>query len=143
MNFERNLYNCHIYLGAVMIKKIFFCFLIFASFFSYAEKVGEEISYYNSKLASITDYTLLTRVEPMSDREGHYSVELTSIIMPAGGNSVVGTFTLTTHYTVKVNDKITLFNSGYPYSTPITLIISKIKNNEIEFSTISDVLNEE
>lgn len=125
-----------------MGKKFLFLLLLFSCFCSYAEKVGEKLSYDNTSLGPIIEYTLLTRVEPIGDKDGYYNVELTSVTMPARGNSVVGTFTLTTHHIVKQNDKITLFKSGY-YPLPITLIVSKIRNNEIEFSSISDVLNEE
>jgi hypothetical protein len=105
--------------------------------------VGEKIKYENASLNFSSTDTYLTKVEPLMN--GFYNVEITTIISPAGSRSAVGMFTFTTSYTLKEKDKITLYESNYFSSSTktITLIVSKISNNEIEFSTISDYLNEE
>ncbi len=117
--------------------------LFLISFSCFAEKVGEKIKYENASLNFSSTDTYLTKVEPLMN--GFYNVEITTIISPAGSRSAVGMFTFTTSYTLKEKDKITLYESNYFSSSTktITLIVSKISNNEIEFSTISDYLNEE
>lgn len=121
------------------MKKILSLFLLFIGSLScYATKVGEEIYYRNSNFGYASVDTYLTKVEP-SEKIGYYNIDITSIISPAGYNSAVGLFTYTTHYFLKEKDKIILYRS----STAKTLVVSKISNNEIVFSTVESVLNEE
>ena len=124
-----------------MKKIILFFFVSCISLSCYATKVGEKIYYRNSDLKFASVETYLTKVEPVNN--GYYEVELTSIISPAGDKSAVGLFTYTTHYILKENSNIVLYESNYFSSSTKTLVVSKISNNEIEFSTASAILNKE
>ena len=123
------------------MKKIILLFLILSiSLSCYATKVGGEIYYRNGDLDFASVRTYLTKVEPAL-KEGYYDIELTSIIAPAGGKSAVGLFTYVTHYVLKEKDKIVLYD--YFDSKPTTIVVSKVSNNEIEFSTVEELLNKE
>lgn len=126
-----------------MKKVITLLSALLIGFCCYAEKVGEKIHYLNANLEYSRTETFLTRVDPIVGKDGYYNVELSTVISPAGGNSVVGMFTFVTHYTLKEKDSITLYKSDYYSTKPQTLIVKKISNNEIEFSSATDVLNEE
>ena len=125
-----------------MKKTIFLLTLFTISISCWATKVGEKLFYQNSNLGYQSVETYLTKVEP-NIKEGYYNVDITSIICPAGEKSAVGLFTYTTHYTLKEKDRIVLYESNFLTSTSKTLLVSKISNNEIEFSTAASVLNEE
>lgn len=123
------------------MKKLILLFLILSiSLSCYATKVGGKIYYRNGDLGFASVETYLTKVEPAL-KEGYYDVELTSIIAPAGGKSAVGLFTYVTHYVLKEKDKIVLYD--YFDSKPTTIVVSKVSNNEIEFSTVEELLNKE
>ena len=123
------------------MKKLVLLFLILSiSLSCYATKVGGKIYYRNGDLEFASVETYLTKVEPAL-KEGYYDVELTSIIAPAGGKSAVGLFTYVTHYVLKEKDKIVLYD--YFDSKPTTIVVSKVSNNEIEFSTVEELLNKE
>ena len=123
------------------MKKLILLFLILSiSLSCYATKVGGKIYYRNGDLEFASVETYLTKVEPAL-KEGYYDVELTSIIAPAGGKSAVGLFTYVTHYVLKEKDKIVLYD--YFDSKPTTIVVSKVSNNEIEFSTVEELLNKE
>lgn len=125
------------------MKKIVLLFLFLSiSLSCYATKVGAKVYYRNSDLGFASVETYLTKVEPAL-KEGYYDVELTSIIAPAGDKSAVGLFTYVTHYVLKEKDKIVLYESNYFSSKATTLVVSKISNNEIEFSTAAELLNKE
>ena len=123
------------------MKKLVLLFLILSiSLSCYATKVGGKIYYRNGDLEFASVETYLTKVEPAL-KEGYYDVELTSIIAPAGGKSAVGLFTYVTHYVLKEKDKIVLYD--YFDSKPTTIVVSKVSNNEIEFSTVEELLIKE
>ena len=126
-----------------MKKLIIFLILLIFNICCFAEKVGEEIYYVNTPLEYSSTDTYLTKVEPVMGSDGYYSVELTTIVSPAGSTSAVGLFTIMTHYILKEKDKIVLYKNDFRSKKPTTLVVSKIANNEIEFSTISDILNSE
>ena len=123
------------------MKKIFLLFVLFSITIScYAIKIGEKVNYRTTNLEYTNVDTYLTKVEP-AEKEGYYYVEMSSIVAPA--KSAVGMFSFTTHYYVQLKDKITLYKSDYFSTSPITLVITKIDNNEIVLSTATEVLNEE
>lgn len=126
-----------------MKKIIAILALLFIGFCCYAEKVGEKIYYLNAPLSYRTTDTYLTKVEPVIGKDGYYNVEITTVISPAGSSSAVGLFTFSTHYTLKEKDSITLYKSDFYSTKATTLIVKKITNNEVDFASATDVLNEE
>lgn len=126
-----------------MKKIITLLALLFISISCFAEKVGEKIYYLNAPLSYRTTDTYLTKVEPVIGKDGYYNVEITTVISPAGSSSAVGLFTFTTNYTLKEKDSITLYKSDFYSTKAQTLVVKKIANNEIEFSSATDILNEE
>lgn len=129
-----------------MKKIILFLVLLFSTISCFAEKVGDKIYYRNANFEFNRVDTYITKVQK-DERENYYLLEITSIICPGGGSSIVGVFTFTTNYCVKEKDKIILYqlllsSIGFTIK-PTTLVITKLSDNEVEFSTMQNILNEE
>ncbi len=125
------------------MKKIIFIITLFLStIYCYSNSVGDLLKYHavGYKFSKVT--TFLTKVEPLF-KDGYYNIEITSIISPASGDSVIGTFTITSCYTVKENDKISLYYDNVFTLEKIILVVTKISNNEIELKTLNEILKEE